>query len=173
MAESLLDMDIARLRRDLRAILSRGVEGLDVVFVRLEEGRNHTGATVLTRIESVGSRFEDEALHGIRRHCRRLRYMAEIDERLQDAASDAPSLCKNLQERLGTIHDNHVLANWLSSLAARCRSHGDVALGAEAWALATTFEEKSRGHHRDLLDQDPHAIVRRAMEEIGRPRRAA
>jgi hypothetical protein len=75
MAEALLDLEIARLRRDLR-VLARCGDGVFAVLRRIRELRDEKGVQTLALIAAVGGRFEP-------RRCtacapiRRLRYAAE------------------------------------------------------------------------------------------------
>jgi len=173
MAEALLDLEIARLRRDLRAVAARGGDGLFVVLLRLRERREGAGAGLLAEFATLGDRFDPDALHRVRREARRLRYAAEIWDAVRGQQSQAPALFKELQERLGHIHDAWVLACWLGRQAAAAASRGAEALAAEARAHEAVFHEASRAHHVELLERGPAALVQKAMEAMGPSRSAA
>jgi hypothetical protein len=117
---------------------------------------------------ALGNRFDPVALHRLRRQARRLRYAAEVNDALIGQDSGAPAAFKELQERLGAIHDNHVLGDRLSRVAARAKAPGQAPLAAEARALAEWFDEQSRGHHRALLEREPVQVVTRALEALAR-----
>jgi CHAD domain-containing protein len=173
MAEALLDIEIARLRRDLRTILKRGSEDLFTVLGRLRETRDTLGGALLEGLAAVGQRFDPVGLHRARRQARRLRYAAEVGDTLRGQASGATDLLKELQERIGAIHDHHVLAGWLAQVAHRAGARSQSALAAEAAALGEWFEEQSRAYHRALLERDPASLVTQALEAMGRARTAA
>src|SRR5262249_59904130 len=121
MAEALLDVDIARLRRDLRTILDCGTADILSALDRIEAMRDTLGGSILAGLERAQTSFEPETLHRVRRQARRLRYAAEVNDVLRGRSSEAPGLLKDVQERIGALHDNHVLAAWLARLASRPR----------------------------------------------------
>ena len=170
MAEALLDLEIARLRRDLRAVMARGGELLFTALLRVRDARELDGQRVLEGLTRLGETFDSEALHRVRIRARRLRYTAELQGLLKSGASDAARLWKDLQERLGLVRDHDVLAQWFARQARRAASSGQEALRAEAASLADWFGEESRRHHRDLLAARPVEIVQRALEEMGQGR---
>jgi CHAD domain-containing protein len=170
MAEALLDLEIARLRRDLRAAISRGGEGLFTVLLRVRHARDHEGQRVLDGFERLGESFDGAALHRIRIRARRLRYTAELQDLLKSGASDAARQWKDLQERLGLVRDHDVLSQWFTRQALRAARPDQEALRAEAEALAARFAEESRRHHRELLAARPVEIVQRALSEMGQGR---
>lgn len=173
MAEALLDLEIAGVRRDLRGILSRKAEGLFVVIARLRGAREREGGALLSELATLGDRYEPEALHRLRIGARRLRYTAEVNAAVKDQPSEAPTLFKELQERLGRIHDAHVLALWLGRQAAASAERGQAALAEEARRQETFFLESSRGHHRALLERGPAGLVNEAIAAMGPNRSAA
>jgi CHAD domain-containing protein len=171
MAEALLDLEIARLRRDLRAVLARGGDALFSALVRLREARDRDGARALDLLASVGETFDADTLHEVRISLRRLRYTAEVQDLLKGVRSDATRLFKDLQERLGHVRDAFVLSEWLARQAQRSR--GQTAIAREARSLAAFFREVSTRHHRDLLGARPDDLVRHALAEMGYGRTAA
>lgn len=173
MAEALLDLDIAALRRDLRAAVSRQGEGLFAVLLRLRQARDLGGEDVLFRLETLGERFDPDDLHLVRRRARRLRYVAEVGAALKEQETDAPVLLKELQERLGRVHDAYVLAGWLGGQAAKADLEGRMELAAEARRHEVFFLELARGHHREFLERGPAAVVKQALAAMGQARTAA
>src|SRR4029453_9459469 len=135
MAEALMDIEIAGVRRDLRRVVARGAEGVFAVMARLRDNRDAEGAALLAGFDEIGDRYDPIALHALRRAPRRLRYAAEVSDALRGDESEAPALLKSLQDAIGTLHDNHVLVTWLERQAASTR-------GAHAAALADTAREE-------------------------------
>jgi CHAD domain-containing protein len=173
MAEALLDIEIARLRRDLRVAVKRGAEDLFTVLSRLRETRDTLGGAILAELAAIGDRFDPDALHRARRQARRLRYAAEVTDVIRGQPSGAADLLKELQERIGAIHDRHVLARWLIDMTARAEHRGQADVAAEGSALAAWFEEESRAKHRALLGRDPVEVVNQALQALGLARTAA
>ena len=173
MAEALLDLEIAQLRRDLRAVLARGGDVLFSALVRLRETRDQQGERALDLLASLGESYDADTLHEVRIGLRRLRYAAEVQDLLKGMRSDATRLFKDLQERLGHVRDAFVLSEWFARQAERSARSRQAAVGREARALAALFRETSARHHRDLLEARPTDVVRHALEEMGYGRTAA
>ncbi len=173
MAETLLDLEIARLRRDLRRIVARTGEDLFTVFLRLREMRNSEGTVLVEGFQSLGERFDPVALHRLRRQARRLRYAAEVSDALRGEPSEAPALFKSLQEEIGQIHDRNVLAGWFEAQDRTSRARGQAALADEAEALRAFFVEAARELHRALLARNPVAVAQEGLAVLGRTRSAA
>jgi len=166
MAEALLDLDIARLRRHLRVIVGRRAEGIFSVFLRLREMRD--GSEVFVEdLRLEAGRYDPDALHRLRRRTRRLRYAAEISDAIRGQETDAPALMKKLQDLLGQSHDAHVLAGWLGRQASGAETAGDAALAEEARGLEAFFSERSREHHQAFVEADPAGLARRALDAFG------
>jgi CHAD domain-containing protein len=170
MAEALLDLEIARLRRDLRAVMRRGGELLFTVLVRVRDSRDREGCWILDALDRLGDAFDSEELHRIRIRARRMRYTAELQDLVKSSPSEAARAWKSLQERLGLVRDHDVLAQWFAGQAQRAVRPGQEALRAEAEALAAWFLEESRRHHAELLAARPGEIVQRALSEMGQGR---
>jgi CHAD domain-containing protein len=166
MAEALLDLEIARLRRDLRAVLRRRAEPIFTVTLRLRALREQHGGGLLEELAAVATRFDAPALHGLRRRVRRLRYVAELSERLRGQDSESPGLLKDLQDQLGRVHDLFVLSEWLSRQASAAGRAGDGPLETVARLLAEAALAESREAHEAFLANDPAETVRRAVEAI-------
>lgn len=174
MAEALMDLDIARLRRDLRAVLARGGEEVFAVKVRLRAARDEQGRSLLEEFEALAAAFDPVALHALRRRARRLRYTAEVADGVRGGSpSDAPPLFKTLQERLGSLHDHHVLSAWLQGQAESSAMRGRAAFAAEARALGRWAEAAAHEQHAQLLETRPLDITRRALLAMGAARTAA
>jgi CHAD domain-containing protein len=173
MAEALLDIEIAKLRRNLRAILSRRAESLFTALQRLRDERDRRGTALSSSLQALGDRFDPEELHRLRIRARRLRYMAELRETLRGQPSEAPAIFRQLQEQLGAIRDRFVLSEWLAGQAAASRARGALALAEEASRLHEFFLERSREHHRAFLESSPAHVLAKGLEEMGQGRSAA
>jgi CHAD domain-containing protein len=173
MAEALLDLEIAALRRHLRAVMALRAEGVFVVLRRLRETRAALGAEVLASIEALGDRFDNAALHKLRIRVRRLRYLGELADSFRGQVSAAPVELKGLQDQLGLIQDAFVLSAWFGRQATAAQSRGQQELAREARAHKAFFLEASHAHHRAFLAQAPAEAVRRALAAMARTRSAA
>jgi CHAD domain-containing protein len=170
MAEALLDLDIAGLRRDLRSILDRGGEPLFTVISRIREGREREGAALLAGLAALGDRYDPDALHRLRRRARRLRYLAEVNDVVREQDSGAPALWKKLQDAMGLVHDNHVLSEWLGSRAST-RARPELAEAARA--DQAFFAGQARHHHGRLLESNAVELAGAALLAMGQARTAA
>ena len=173
MAEALLDLEIARLRRDLRVVLSRQGDGFFAVLRRMREMRDEQGAEALAIISALGERFDPVELHRLRRRIRRLRYAAELSGALKGQAAPAAVEFRALQDQLGVLHDTYVLSAWLARQAAVALARGQAALGAEAAAQRDAFLEASHGCHQAFLAAGPADAVAHALAAMGQSRPAA
>jgi CHAD domain-containing protein len=173
MAGELLDVPIARLRRNLRRVAARGAEPLFTVLVRLRAFRDEEGARLLLGLAELGERFDVDALHALRRRARRLRYAAEVADALRGQDSGAAASFKELQDRLGLIHDEHVLAGWMARQAAASAGRGQAGLAARAQEHEAFFREHARSRHAAFLERAPAEAVRAALEAMGGARSAA
>jgi CHAD domain-containing protein len=163
MVEALLDLDIADLRAQLRAIVFRGGEDLFTVLRRGKRERETRGQELVEAIESLGDRYDPEALHDVRIRCRRLRYVLDVTDDLKGVRSRAPELLKALQGQLGRIHDDHVLAQWFLVQGTRAADRGDRALEAEAARQEAVFLDRGRRLHREFVDGMPASRIREAL----------
>lgn len=173
MADGMLDLEIALVRRDLRAIVSRRADALFSVLLRLRQARDERGADALAVLHKLQDAFDPEALHRLRIVVRRLRYLAELHDSLRGHLSDAPELLKQLQDALGQLHDAFLLSLWAGAQATRAASRGQAELSTEAAALQDAFLEKSRQHHGALLASQPVDLLNRALAAMGRARGVA
>jgi CHAD domain-containing protein len=173
MAEGLLDLEIAELRRHLRATVSRRADGLFVVLRRLRETRTALGTEALSLLDALGDRYEPAALHRLRIRTRRLRYIAEIADAFRAQSTTAADDLKALQDRLGVVQDTHVIAEWFGRQAAIAEAKGQADLAREARAQRAYFLDLSQGHHRDFLAAGPADVIRRALAAMAGSRSAA
>jgi len=173
MAEALLDLDLARLRRNLREVLEQDNEAVFTIFSRLRRLREYRGGALLAEMDALSDRFDPVVLHDLRRQIRRLRYAAEVVAALHDSPSDAPKRFKELQEKLGPIHDTCVLAGWLGRQAAAAEKRGQPALAAQARGLDSEFMDLARAQHGEYLGLSPGLTVRKALALMGRAESAA
>src|SRR6185295_1476685 len=81
MAESLMDIDIARVRRDLRVVVARRAELIFTAMLRLRDARDVRGTAILESLATLGETFDPAPLHRLRIRLRRLRYAAELAEK--------------------------------------------------------------------------------------------
>ena len=167
MAEALMDLEIAGVRRDLRDVVGRGGEPIFTALRRLREASDLTGARLIATLEALGQRYDPVALHQARIVARRLRYVGELAGALRDREQEGATLFKDLQTRLGHVRDHFVLASWLGRQAAAARARSQAPLAKEAQAQAVFFHEESHRHHRRLLEADPLAMARRALAALG------
>ena len=173
MADALLDLEIARLRRDLRTIVARRGDRLFDVLLRLGQTQGTEGGALLATFETLGSRFDPEALHRLRIRARRLRYTAELQLELARRRAEGPEILKALQEQLGVIRDFYLIAAWFGQQARTATERGQAALAAEAHRQEVHFMQQSRAKHRELLDADPIARLTEALRSMGQQRTAA
>lgn len=167
MVEGLLDLEMARLRRDLRAILHRGAEDIFTVSRRLALVRDAKGLALLEALAALPDRFVPASLHQLRIRAKRLRYTAELGQALRGQPNHAAALWKGMQERLGEIHDRSVLAAWLEGQAARADLRRQPALADTArWAQAAVLRS-CRTRHRAFREANPESLVREALRAMG------
>ena len=173
MADGMLDLEIARMRRDLRAVLSRRADALFTVLLRLRQARDAQAAAAMDALLRLQDHFDPDPLHRLRVIVRRLRYLAEMLDGVRGQTSEAPGLLKQLQDALGQLNDAHLLSVWAGTQATRSASRGQADVSAEAAALQADFLERSRGHHRALLAAQPVELLNHALAAMGRARGAA
>ena len=173
MAEALLDLEIARLRRDLR-VLTRSADGFFAVSRRLREARAAVGTALLATVAALGDRFEPAELHRVRRQVRRLRYAGEVSAALRGQPAPAGGEVRTLQDQLGGLHDSYVLSAWFARQAASCAARGDAAIAREAKAMHALFLMAAQAQHREFLALQPSELISRALAAMsGQSRPAA
>jgi len=173
MGEALLDLEIAGLRRDLRAIVRRQGETRFGVLLRLREARERESRRAFDVIEAMDQGFEPDLLHKLRRICRRLRYTSEVADVVRGQESPAAAQFKALQDELGTIHDDWVLCRWLELRAEGAHRSGQSSLAEAARRLGDQLRDRSSHGHRELLEGGLRERVGRAAAEMGGARSAA
>jgi CHAD domain-containing protein len=143
--EALLDLDVARLRRDVRACAASTRVGREVVTERLATLRHREEETIDREISPKPQRPRPEALHRARRSARRLRYATEIVDLLDGTPSGATDRWRTMQNRLGEIQDRHVFRAWLELREHRATAQGDSTLAAAcSRALARVKRDVAR-----------------------------
>jgi CHAD domain-containing protein len=163
MSDALLDLEIAGLRKDLATIQKRGGEPVFTVFVRLRKAARKASAELEAELDSLGSAFDAERLHGIRRQFRQLRYLAEVLDAVRGQDSGAATGLRGLQEVLGRLHDNHVLAAWLQDQATKAQARGRTPLAGAARRECFVFLETCRSLHGQFLRQAPATVIANAL----------
>ena len=169
--DSVLDLDIDGLRRDLRRLLQGGASGSATVLARARAVREREGAELLRGFSQVGERYRPEALHALRRRVRRLRYAAEVEDVVRGDESRAPVLWRRLQDGIGVMHDHHVLACWFEEQARATEARGDALLARAARRERSAFTGLGRLLHRALLETKPADLALRALQAMARGRR--
>jgi CHAD domain-containing protein len=130
--ETLLDLDVAHLRRDLRALVASTRVDRGVLAERLADLRQREEEIVGRELAPGRGRPRPDQLHSARRAARRLRYAAEIEDLFDGVDSGAPDRWRAMQTFLGEIQDRHVLASWLSFRERRATARGDLVLASAA-----------------------------------------
>jgi CHAD domain-containing protein len=169
-ADAMMDVEIARLRKDLRRIVERPGETMSGAGIRLREELEREGAAILEAFETLGDGYDPPRLHRVRRRVRRLRYIAEIQGDVQERALQAPAVLRRLQSKLGKINDTHVLARWLERYSQHSEKQGRTLLAEAGRAELAFFEQRGRELHEAFRTLRPEALVRRAMSDlVGEP----
>ncbi len=173
LAGDLLDIDIARLRRNLDVVLSRRGEPVFSAFGRLRDAVEAGRVKLAARLEAIGAEFQPQELHQVRIRFRRLRYVAEVVDTLRGRESEAPALFRQVQEAVGHLHDAWVLAGWLERKAERAWAAGRAEVARVAREDHDHFMQRARAHHQDFLSLDPLTLLGRGIAAISAPRSAA
>jgi hypothetical protein len=167
--EALLDIELAHLRRDLRALVAATRVDPPVLALRLDALRLREEGIIARELDGGSGRPKPEQLHGARRAARRLRYAAEVEAVFDGAASDTR---RSLAED-AVPPRRHSRPSRVERLAVRGASTGPSARGdltlATAAAHALSRVTARRG--------TPHTGVRygpgRRMDrrrQVARPR---
>jgi len=152
--EALLDLEVARLRRDLRACAASTTVDRENVIGRVAALRQREEATIDRELSSKQRRPDADALHSARRAARRLRYAAEIVDLLDGTQSGAPDRWRKMQTRLGEIQDRRLLGVWLETRARRAAARSDLSLAtAASRALAHVRRDTARRIRDFLADE--------------------
>lgn len=167
LVERLLDVPIARLRADLATLAARAAVDLATVYERLRETCAREGSKLQNGFATQGGLLDVMALHALRRRARRLRYAVEIHCELAEQTMAATKPWKELQDRIGVLHDHHVLAEWLDGQARTSRQRGQRAIATAASAEATWARQHMARLHDEVLAADPAALVRAGLAAAG------
>jgi CHAD domain-containing protein len=167
MANSLLDLEISRLRNDLTKLILRRGPPPSVICERFAAMCGHESRCLHEGFTQLGTRLNTTVLHSLRRRARRLRYAVEVFDQIRSYQSSATKPWKMLQDLLGVLHDHHVLAKWFDNQAKNDLKCGKNALAIAAneeaaWARATMHRL-----HKELLAANPIAIVAQGLSELG------
>jgi CHAD domain-containing protein len=169
--ETVLDLDIDGLRRHLRRLQRQGPADSTTVLARIVAVREAGGAELLRGFSQVGDRYRPAELHALRRHARRLRYAAEVEDALRGEDSRAPALWKRLQDGIGALHDHHLLALWLEEQARAAEARGQASVARAAHRERLHFTREGRRLHALLLEVRPADLALRALEAMARGKR--
>jgi len=164
---------VARLKRDLRRLRSRGPADVFTVVARIRALRREEGERLRLGFETLGERYDPDALHALRRIVRRLRYTCEVEDAVRRQDSGAAVAWKQLQDSIGVLHDVHVLATWLGDLSRRALEEDKPELAAAARVEQEAFGAEGRRLHAELLRTRPAETVERALLAMDRGRPAA
>ena len=159
--QSLLDADLASLRRDLRRVAARTPVESSVAQARLARRLAAERDRFILGFRRLGDRLDVDALHALRRGVRRLRYIAELQEELSRRVPRASGSLKDLQDRLGSLRDVAILARWLAAQASRARRLRARALARVGSAGAKRLGVTVGELHAEFLDRTPLAVVSR------------
>jgi CHAD domain-containing protein len=156
MVTALLDLPIARLRAELATI-----------HQRFRATCERESGKLLDGFVALGALLDVMALHGLRRRARRVRYAVEINCQIAGGSASATKPWKELQDRIGVLHDHHVLAEWLDRQARADASKGQHALAAAATAEAAWARQTMTRLHDEYLAAAPGALVRAGLAAAG------
>ncbi len=168
MTQAFLAVDLSRVRAGLEEVLARGTEEPFAVLLRLGQAKEREGETLVSNLQALGERFDPLALHRLRRRVRRLRYMAELGEAHLSGSAGAAKEFKRVQEILGEMHDAWVLAEWLRDQGRRWERRGAPLLVRAAARYARAFRRRARESHGRFLGMGPQALLRWALDRVGR-----
>jgi len=162
LADALLDQDLTRLRRDLRAVQSRGSAGEAVCLERALGAARAEAAELREALEALDG-YQAPALHELRIGLRRLRYTTEVVDAVRGRSTQAPRLLRDQQQELGRLHDLWMLARWLEGQARRAERAGRQELAEAARARAVEAQARSERVHGEWWEGDPRAALARAL----------
>ncbi len=149
--EALLDLELAHLRRDIRALVAATRVDRTVLAGRLDALRLSEETGIDNELGTGRAWPKPEQLHNARRGARRLRYAAEIETLFDGVDSDAADRWRKMQCRLGDIQDRHVLGAWLSLRQRRAAARGDLGLAAAAARALSRVKRDAAGQTREFV----------------------
>jgi CHAD domain-containing protein len=167
MAEELLGLKTGSLGKDLKALLEEGPEDLFVAMARYRRARDEGSALLLEAMESAGENFDPDALHGLRKAARSMRYVADAGAAFRHDVAETPACFRDLQDALGRVQDANVMAGQMERMARTADRLGQFRTAARARETGSGFANLSRGLHHACLMTDPAGQVRRALDLLG------
>jgi CHAD domain-containing protein len=169
MVSSLLDLPIAELRADLARLTERAGADLPRIHERFHATCAKASRRLLDGFVALGAHLDLAALHALRRRARRLRYAVEIFLQARGDDSSPTKPWRDLQDRIGALHDQHLLAEWLDRQAVADAKRGQPNVAAAATAEATWARRTMQRLHDELLAADPAGLARRGVDAVGLP----
>lgn len=167
MVSRLLDLPIADLRADLARLTSHAGADLPVIHGRFHATCARDSRKLLDGFDALGAHLDVVALHALRRRARRLRYAVEVFVQVFGGASSATKPWKALQDMIGVLHDQHMLAEWFDRQAPADAKRGQAALAAAATAEAAAARQTMQRLHDELLAAGPADLVKRGLAAVG------
>lgn len=162
LASGLATIDPGRLRRRLARLARAAAEPADALR-RVERALANERRALDLALAALGRRFDAEGLHALRVACRRLRYTAELADALAGRTSAVPQRLRAFQDRLGAMHDAHLLALWLAARARRARA-GER---RSARLVHARVEGAARAAHAEWLALRPRRALRAVWDDAG------
>jgi CHAD domain-containing protein len=166
MADALLDLEIAKLRRHLRRIAARGGERTLSVLVRARQRQEEERLAFLERAAAVSTRFDAEALHRLRIGARRLRYVAELLAELTQRPRPGSDVVRGLQDELGAVRDLYLVSLWFVQQATAAAGRHLENVAEEARRQAARFLRMSRARHRAFVASRPAERLDEAIRRM-------
>jgi CHAD domain-containing protein len=163
LAKALAEFDGTRLREDLDILTTRGGVDSGEAALRLVGARRKRAQMASEELRALGRNFAPMALHAIRRHCRWLRYAAELDRALFGARASAVRRFKNLQDILGQLHDAFVLAEWIVREAASWETQGKHSRAAATRAVSARLRDRAQALHHHFLRINTDDLLESAL----------
>jgi CHAD domain-containing protein len=171
MVEGLLDVDVARLRRDLRRICRPTRDGaLPAVLERVRALARAEGTAFMDLAPAAaGRRLDVEALHLLRQRARSLRYLAEFDAELTGEDTGAARRFRRVQDLLGEIRDQWLLREWAREAGRRARGSQPATLTAAAARITRDAQRRLADRHAVWRGGASLALVSRGLRRMGAP----
>ena len=149
--EALLDLELAHLRRDLRALVASTQVDRSVLTERIHALRLREEEVIGRELANGRAWPKPEQLHSARRAARRLRYTAELEQLFGGVDADAADRWRKMQTRLGEIQDRHVLGDWLSFRERRAAARGDLELATAARRALSRVKRDAARRTREFV----------------------
>jgi hypothetical protein len=146
----LLDLRIARLRRDLRALVERGAAPSSTVEARLREAMARRWSRAVEALDAASGALDPARGQRALRQLRRLHFTAELRDALRGRIWDPSGPGREAEDRLGSLLDAFAVADWLARRAVRARAAGDEALTRRARLERRRALELARARWREL-----------------------